>query len=175
MSGAPLSWGRTLRNPPVITTRSNLWLRREFQLADVPAGRLVLRVNRNQDAQVFVNGVQAAAVADWSDSEALLPCSDAARAALKPGRNVLAVFCQDADGATRIDVGLYAAPEASQGHKPLLQEFSRLLEKEPKRVDLYVGRGNALARLGRFLRRGQRMHRQPERLIEHAGPCDGGR
>ena len=148
--GGPASWGRTLRNPPAVTTRTNLWLRREFQLSAVPAGRLALRINRNQDAQVFLNGVQAATAADWSDTEVLLPCSAAGQTALKPGRNVLAVLCQDADGGTRIDVGLYAASDETLGRKQLLQELNQLVEQEPKRADLFTARANALARLGRW-------------------------
>ena len=151
-SSAELLGSRTFssRSGRAVPGRTNLWLRREFELPDLPAGKLVLRIHRNQDAQVYLNGVLAAPVADWSDANVLVPSSVAGQAALKRGRNVLAFHCQDADGGARLGVEIYVTQDATLGRKQLIEEFGQMLKKEPSRAELYAGRASALARLGRW-------------------------
>ena len=147
VSGFPDYSTRTDRS---VTSRTNLWLRREFELTAVPPGKLLAQISRNQDAEVFLNGVQIAPATDWSDTDMLVPCSDTARSALKTGRNVLAVHCQDADGGTTIDVGLCLTQDPTIGRAQLIETFDTMIGHEPKRPDLYAGRAAALARLGRW-------------------------
>ncbi|MCX6928624.1 MAG: tetratricopeptide repeat protein [Verrucomicrobia bacterium] len=138
------------RSPRAAGPRTNLWLRREFDLPSVPTGTLAFLISRNHDARIFVNGTENTPATDWSDAPVLQPCSPAARAALKPGRNVLAVHGQDADGNAPIEVGLFATADPSLGRNQLIEEFSHRLAQEPQRADLYAMRGSALVRLGRF-------------------------
>jgi tetratricopeptide (TPR) repeat protein len=147
VSGFPDYSTRTDRS---VTSRTNLWLRREFELTAVPPGKLLAQISRNQDAEVFLNGVQIAPATDWSDTDMLVPCSDTARSALKIGRNVLAVHCQDADGGATIDVGLCLTQDPTIGRAQLIETFDTMIGQEPKRPDLYAGRAAALARLGRW-------------------------
>ncbi len=130
--------------------QTNFWLRREFEVHDIPAGKLILLHDRDQDAEVYLNGVSIAPAVDWSDAETLVPCSAAARSVLKPGRNVLAVHCTDADRGTSIGVGLYATLDATLGRKQLIEEFDSMAQQEPKRAEIYTARGNARARLGEW-------------------------
>jgi serine/threonine protein kinase/tetratricopeptide (TPR) repeat protein len=138
------------RSDRAVPFHTNLWLRREFALPAVPAGKVVLRLNRSHEAEVFLNGVLVAPTADWSDMAVVLPCSEAGRAAFKPGRNLLAVHCGDADGGTLIDAALYLSSDPSLGRIRLLEEFNRLIGKEPERADLYAGRAGVRARLGNW-------------------------
>jgi len=131
-----------------VTPRTNLWLRTSFELSRAPAGKLVCRLNRNQDAQVLLNGVPVAPVTDWSDCDVLLPCSAAAQAALHPGTNVLAMHCEVADGGTQLGASLYVMPDPNRGWAGLIQEFNRAITNEPQRAELYVGRASALVRCG---------------------------
>jgi tetratricopeptide (TPR) repeat protein len=85
--GAPRYLPRSEHTAPPAT---NLWLRQSLQLTSLPTGDVVFRVGRNHDAELFLNGVVAASVG-WSDTARLVPCSAAARAALTPGANVLAM------------------------------------------------------------------------------------
>jgi serine/threonine protein kinase/Flp pilus assembly protein TadD len=147
-SGSSTFLPRKPRTP--ITTHTNLWLRREFRLPELPTGKLLLRINRNQDAEVFLNGVRAAPVADWNDTTFLAPCSEAGQAALRPGRNLLAVHCQDADCGALIDLGVFTTSDPSIGRRQLLEELNRLIQEEPQRAELYAGRASVLARLGRW-------------------------
>jgi serine/threonine protein kinase/Flp pilus assembly protein TadD len=138
------------RTGRVMPSLTNLWLRREFNLPNLPSGKLVLRINRNQDAEVYLNGVPVAPPADWSDASVIVPCSASGWQALKPGRNVLAFHCQDADGGTRLGVGIYMTQDATLGRKQLIEEFGQMIKNEPGRAELYAGRASALARLGRW-------------------------
>jgi tetratricopeptide (TPR) repeat protein len=138
------------RSDRAVPGRTNLWLRREFDLPELPTDKLVLRINRNQDAEVYLNGTLVAPVADWSDASVIVPCSVAGRAALHQGRNILAFHCQDADGGVRPGVGIYATRDATLGRKQLIEEFGQMMTNEPRRAELYAGRASALARLGRW-------------------------
>jgi eukaryotic-like serine/threonine-protein kinase len=147
VSGFSVSSPRSART---VSFRTNLWMRQEFDLPNVPAGKVVLRLNRNHDAQMFVNGVSAGSMTDWSDADVVVPCSTTAQAALKKGRNLLAVHCEDADGGTGVDVGMFVTQDTSLGRDRLIEEFNQLIVKQPQRAELYFGRASAHARLGRW-------------------------
>ena len=142
--GSPMLVPRKPNTP--IPSHTDLWLRREFVLSNVPLGKVMLRIDRNQDAGVFINGNRVAPTADWSDTPILVPST----AALKSGRNVLAVHCQDADGGQPIDVSIYTVPNPSAGRKRLTEEFTALIAAEKERAELYAGRASARARLGQW-------------------------
>jgi len=130
--------------------QTNLWLRREFDVRDIPTGKLALLLNRNQDAEVFLNGIQITPPIDWSDSKMVVPCLPGASSALRAGRNVLAMHCRDADADTTIDLGIYLTADKSLGRRQLIEEFNTLFKRQPKRAALYSGRANAYARLGQW-------------------------
>ena len=148
ITGAAIFIPRSAKNP--INSHTNLWLRREFDLTVVPEGDLMLRVNRNHDAQIFVNAIQAAPVADWSDTELLLPAAGAAKPMLRIGRNVLAVHCQDADGGAPIGVSLYVTRNPDVGRQKLIEQFGALIDDETNRAELYAARASIFARSERW-------------------------
>ncbi|MBN1488658.1 MAG: hypothetical protein JXA69_01970 [Phycisphaerae bacterium] len=85
---------------------SDIWLRNEFDLDEVPKGLLWLVVHHDEDAQLFINGVEAARLRGYVTSYAEVQLADEAIAALKPGRNLLAVHCHQTGGGQFIDAGL---------------------------------------------------------------------
>ena len=85
---------------------ADIWLRREFTL---PASRwenLNLRIHHDEDAEVFINGAPAATAGGYTTDYEEVPLNAAALAALKAGRNVIAVHCHQTVGGQYIDVGL---------------------------------------------------------------------
>ena len=87
-------------------TTGDIWIRREFTLpANLPA-KLVLNVIHDEDVEIYINGVLAASATGYIGDYAALPMSEAARAALKPGKNSLAVHCHQTIGGQVIDVGI---------------------------------------------------------------------
>ncbi len=87
-------------------TTSDIWLRRQFRVSQVPHGDLRLNIYHDEDAEVYINGVPAASLTGWVVTHGLVDIAPEARAALKPGENTLAVHCHQTGGGQGIDVGL---------------------------------------------------------------------
>jgi hypothetical protein len=98
--GTPGAVVGTIWNTP------DIWLRRTFELPDRKFEDLQLWIHHDEDAEVYINGVPALRQKGYVlgyDSWPILPV---ARAALKPGKNVLAVHCHQTGGGQYIDVGV---------------------------------------------------------------------
>ena len=96
----PGSVVRTEWNTPTI------WLRREFELPNSDWKNLQLLAHHDEDVTVYINGVLAATATGYTSSYEELPLNAAGRAALKPGKNTIAVQCKQTRGGQYIDVGL---------------------------------------------------------------------
>jgi hypothetical protein len=83
-----------------------IWLRREIRLPEGPYTHLHLQLHHDEDTEVYLNGVLAAKLAGYGTAYKDVPISEAARKALRPGANVLAVSCRQTGGGQYIDVGL---------------------------------------------------------------------
>jgi hypothetical protein len=79
------------------------------RVVDVPSAALTaphLRIFHDDDARVYLNGVLVAEIPGANAGFAYVPLTGAARAALRGGRNVLAVHAHQTRGGQFIDVGL---------------------------------------------------------------------
>ena len=84
----------------------DIWLRREFTLPEGKWDNVALNVHHDEDVEIYINGVHAATANGYTtDYEALL-VNTSAKAALKAGKNVIAVHCRQTGGGQYIDVGL---------------------------------------------------------------------
>ena len=92
----------------------DIWLRREFTLPDGPLGDLQLFVHHDEDAEIYLNGVQAAQVPGFITDYQELPMTPAARAALKPGKNIIAIHCHQTTGGQYIDAGIVSVQEPAR-------------------------------------------------------------
>jgi hypothetical protein len=92
---------------------SDIWLRRQV---DIPANVTApfLRVFHDDDVQVYVNGVLAAELPGANAGFAYVPLSDAAKAALRGGKNALAVHAHQVRGGQFIDVGIVDVIDATR-------------------------------------------------------------
>jgi hypothetical protein len=84
----------------------DIWLRREFTLPEGQWNNLQLWMHHDEDAEIYVNGAPAATAGGYTTDYEEQPLSAEGRAALKPGKNVIAVHCHQTGGGQYIDVGL---------------------------------------------------------------------
>ena len=84
----------------------DIWLRREFELADRPAGQVALLMHHDEDAEVFLNGVPAAQTTGYISDYDTFEIAPAAAATLKIGKNLIAIHCHQVTGGQYIDAGL---------------------------------------------------------------------
>ena len=103
-----------------------IWLRREFTYDEQPFGELRLLVEHDDDVEIYLNGVPAASAAGFITEYHEFPVAAAARAALRPGRNVLAVHCRQTTGGQGIDVGVMATLD-----RPASEPVAQLAKELP--------------------------------------------
>lgn len=86
----------------------DIWLRREFTLSAVPArsASIALRVHHDEDAEIYLNGIEVTRLPRWTTGYTVAPLPEAAVHALRAGRNVLAIHCRQNGGGQYIDAGL---------------------------------------------------------------------
>jgi hypothetical protein len=98
--GTPGAHVRTLWNT------ADLWLRRTVTLPDSLPPSPMLRVHHDEDVEIYVNGILAATATSYTTDYEALPLTPAAKAALKPGQNLLAAHCHQTGGGQYLDLGL---------------------------------------------------------------------
>ena len=98
---------------------SNIWLRREFEVRSNSSlsqpRSLALRIHHDEDAEVYLNGVEAARLPRWTSGYVEVPLTAEAVHALHAGRNSLAIHCRQNSGGQYIDAGLVEYLRAGNG------------------------------------------------------------
>ena len=95
--------GVPLRTP---WTAPRIWLRQSFDWTGGSADGLYFVLAHDEDATILINGVEAASVPKFSTGYVMVPVSPQGSAALRQGRNLIAVHCRQSQGAQAIDVGI---------------------------------------------------------------------
>jgi hypothetical protein len=98
-------------NPPNSTIRTkwntpDIWIRRTFELEQASVANPHLRIYHDQDAEVYINGRQAAALPGYVREFTDVEFDDSAASVLKAGKNTIAVHCRQTRGGQCIDVGI---------------------------------------------------------------------
>jgi hypothetical protein len=108
---APAGFGQNAGPEGVVRTpwtTPDIWMRRDFTMSDMPPGGLQLLMDHDNGVEVYLNGVLASkGSSEWTEGRyRLFSINSTALRAVKPGRNVLAVHCNQRGGPQYIDVGL---------------------------------------------------------------------
>ncbi len=103
--------------PPGSVTRtlwsgSDIWLRREFVLPPGFKPPSFLTMYHDEDSEVYINGVPAVSTRGFSTSYVEFQIAPAALKTLKPGRNVIAIYCHQTSGGQYIDAGMWSSMES---------------------------------------------------------------
>lgn len=96
----PNSVVRTTWDSPVIRVRQ------EFDLAELPEGRVAIRMFHDEDATVWLNGKKVLTTTDYTAGYQTFATQHEAKDVLKQGKNVLAIECKQTRGGQFIDAGI---------------------------------------------------------------------
>ncbi len=88
-------------------TTPEIWVRRTFDLTDVPADQVYLRLYHDEDCIVYINGTEVARFSGYSTNYVNL--SLASHGNLVKGKNVIGVYCKQTGGGQFIDAGVFTA------------------------------------------------------------------
>jgi hypothetical protein len=89
-----------------IWNTDDIWLRREVNLAPTTWHDLECWLHHDEDAEVFINGALAVKTKGYTTTYETFPLLPAAKAAVKSGKNVIAIHCHQTTGGQYIDLGL---------------------------------------------------------------------
>jgi hypothetical protein len=96
-------------NPAVHKTvwRSrNIWVRREFTLDKVEFDNLYLKLNHDDNAEVYLNGEKIYSFVGWLTKYETFKMDEVAKKKLKKGKNVFAIHVENTGGGAWVDIGL---------------------------------------------------------------------
>lgn len=93
---------------------SDIWLRREIDLPADKLKNLEFWIHHDENVEIYLNGTVATRLRGFSTDYFNRQPNAAAQAALKPGKNLIAVHCRQSEGGQYVDVGLIET-EAQQG------------------------------------------------------------
>lgn len=85
---------------------SNIWLRREVNLTAADCANVEAWFHHDEGAEVYINGVLALKANGFDTGYDVFPLTPAGRAALKPGKNLIAMHCHQTSGGQYVDLGL---------------------------------------------------------------------
>jgi len=87
-------------------TTSDIWLRKEMDFPHpLPNGEIRAWIYHDEDVEVFINGIPALNAPGNVTDYTPLALSPQGKAALKPGKNSIAVHCHQSRGGQYIDLG----------------------------------------------------------------------
>src|SRR5436190_3837998 len=105
----------------------NIWVRRSFVLDKLNFNKLYLKINHDDDAEVYLNGEKIYSYKGWLSKFQYFPISDAAKQKLRKGENVLAIHVANTAGGAWLDAGIVNEP---------IPKKNNSLTGEQKSVDL---------------------------------------
>jgi hypothetical protein len=87
-------------------TTGDIWLRRTFEVGDEAYAHFFATIHHDEDVMVAINGTTVLQMSSYFTGYAELDVTASAKQAIKPGTNIIAVYCRNSDGGQYIDVGL---------------------------------------------------------------------
>ncbi len=93
---------------------ADIWLRRQVDWLNGKIGKPELMVHHDEDVEVYINGVLAGKAAGFICDYEEMAMTPEGAAALKPGKNVLAVHCHQTVGGQYVDVGIISVTPGSR-------------------------------------------------------------
>jgi hypothetical protein len=89
-----------------VWSTDDIWLRREVTISPATYDDLEGWLHHDEDAEVYINGVLALKASGFIVNYDAFPLTAAGKAALKPGKNMIAIHCHQTTGGQYVDFGL---------------------------------------------------------------------
>jgi hypothetical protein len=111
---APLGGDVGSATPKTKWTSKEVWFVGDFELPQIPDGKLLFNIFYDDDVEVYLNGKLAYQCSQCYVSEYVLrEINEAAAKALKVGKNRMSVHCTNPQGPGFIDVGIAAQSQST--------------------------------------------------------------
>ena len=88
----------------------DIWMRRVFQLTSTSFDQLFLKIQHDDNAEVYLNGELIYSYKGWLSKLKYFRIDDAIKSKLKKGNNILAVHVENTAGGSWLDAGLSELP-----------------------------------------------------------------
>nr|WP_157547205.1 glutaminase family protein [Niabella soli] len=82
----------------------DLWVRRSFDLDDMPPGEVYLKIKHDDNIEVYLNGAAVYSCNCWNEKYLYIPIKDASL--LKKGKNIITAHIKNTAGGQFLDFGL---------------------------------------------------------------------
>jgi hypothetical protein len=92
----------------------NLWMRREFNLDNIDLKGLNLRINHDDNIDLFINGVKVYSCNCWTGKYVNIPIDEKIKGVLRKGKNIIAAHVKNTAGGQWLDVGLAVEKPAAE-------------------------------------------------------------
>jgi hypothetical protein len=102
----PGGFGRDASRPRTKWSTDDIWIRRDFNMPSGNFKNLSFVSWHDEDVEIYINGVLAGSASGYNTSYMPIDMTPDGRAALKPGKNTIAVHCHQTVGGQFIDVGI---------------------------------------------------------------------
>jgi hypothetical protein len=88
----------------------DIWVRRSFVLNNTEFKKIFLKLQHDDNIEVYLNGESIFETKGWTGKFIYIPISDAIKAKLKKGKNVLAIHVANTAGGAKLDAGIVEEP-----------------------------------------------------------------
>ena len=106
----------------------NIWSRRTFTLNKTDYNKLFLKINHDDDAEVYLNGEEIYKYKGWLNKFQYFAIDDAIKQKLRKGKNVLAIHVINNVGGAMLDAGI--------SNEPVVKTNSNVIVAEQKNVTI---------------------------------------
>lgn len=119
---APFGDNTASANTPWLS--KDIWVRRQFTLADDNLNDLFLKIRHDDNVEVFINGEEVFKTKGWTDKFLYLKINQLAKSALHKGVNVLAMHVANTAGGAFLDAGIVEEPamQVDEGIRTAVQK-----------------------------------------------------
>ena len=93
----------------------DLWVRREFTLDQTAFNKLFLKINHDDNAEVYLNGEKIYSYVGWLSKFEYFSIPESAKRKLVKGKNVLAIHVTNTRGGAWMDAGIVDEPKVQPG------------------------------------------------------------